>query len=62
MSEYPSLVVFPAGAKAESRRFPVKMSINATNILGFVLANLSRSHRLLGLVMACNYKVSFIVS
>lgn len=59
MSEYPSLIIFPAGAKSESRRFPSKLSINATNVLGFVLANLSRSNRLLGLVMACNYKVKF---
>lgn len=58
MSEYPSLIIFPAGAKAESRKFPSKMPINSTNVFGFVLANLSRSQRLLGLVLACNYKVS----
>jgi hypothetical protein len=58
MSEYPSLIIFPTSSKSESRRFPSKMPINSTNVLGFVLANLSRSHRLLGLVMACNYKVN----
>lgn len=62
MSEYPSLIIFPAGAKSESRRFPAKLSINSTNVLGFVLANLSRSQRLLGLVLACNYKVSLKVT
>lgn len=58
--EYPALVVFPA-AKSESRKYPSEMSINNTNIIGFVLANLSRRHRLLGLVMSCqngNYKVN----
>lgn len=59
MSEYPTLVVFPAGAKTESRKYPSELSINNANIFGFVLANLSRGHRLLGLAMACNsnYKV-----
>lgn len=61
MSEYPSLIIFPAGAKSESRRYPVKLTINSTNVLGFVLANLSRSQRLLGLVMACNYKVRILI-
>ncbi|CRK94444.1 CLUMA_CG007951, isoform A [Clunio marinus] len=56
MSEYPTLIIFPAGDKSESRRFPVRMSINTSNVLGFLLANLNRSQRLLGLVMACNYK------
>lgn len=59
MSEYPSLIIFPSKAKSESRRFPPKMSINVTNVMGFVLANLNRPNRLLGLVMACNYKVNF---
>lgn len=62
MSEYPSLIVFPATAKSESRRFPSKMPINVTNVLGFILANLNRPKRLLGLVMACNYKVNQRVS
>lgn len=57
MADYPTMLIFPAGAKSESRKFPSKMSINSTNVLGFVLANLSRSNRLLGLVMTCNYKV-----
>lgn len=60
MSEYPSLIVFPANAKSESRRFPSKMSITITNVLGFILANLNRPQRMLGLVMACNYKVNLL--
>jgi len=56
MAEYPSLIIFPANAKSESRRFPSSLSINASNVLGFILANLNQSQRLLGLVMACNYK------
>lgn len=58
MPEYPSLVIFPGDAKTESRKYPSELSINNANVLGFVLANLSRGHRLLGLVMACN-KVNF---
>lgn len=66
MSEYPSLVVFPAeswgGDETElgvrlnrpSRRYPSEVIVNNTNVLGFVLANLSRGHRLLGIVMACS--------
>lgn len=57
MAEYPSLLVFPRNTKTESRKFPSKMPITVNNVLGFVLANLNRSMRLLGLVMACNYKV-----
>ncbi|KAL7040409.1 hypothetical protein ACKWTF_000376 [Chironomus riparius] len=57
MAEFPSLLVFPSHSKSDSRKFSSKMPINVTNVLGFVLANLNRSYRLLGLVMACNYKV-----
>lgn len=59
MDEYPSLIIFPRNSKTESRKFPSNMSITVNNILGFVLANLNRSHRLLGLVKACNYKVGY---
>lgn len=57
MAEFPTLLVFPSHSKSDSRKFSSKMPINVTNVLGFVLANLNRSYRLLGLVMACNYKV-----
>lgn len=61
MSEWPSLIIFPSYSKADSRRFPGKMQINVANVLGFVLANLDRPQRLLGLVLACNYKVNTII-
>lgn len=57
MSEFPSLLLFPQHSKTESRKFPSKMPITVNNVLGFLLANFNRSMRLLGLVMACNYKV-----
>ncbi|KAG5674745.1 hypothetical protein PVAND_004696 [Polypedilum vanderplanki] len=56
MAEYPSLLIFPSGLKSDSRKFPSKMPITVPNILGFILANLNRSYRLLGLIAACNYK------
>lgn len=57
MAEFPSLLLFPQHSKTESRKFPSKMPITVNNVLGFVLANLNRSKRLLGLLRACNYKV-----
>ena len=59
MAEYPSLLIFPKNSKTESRKFTSSLSISVNNVLGFVLANLNRSLRLLGLVKACNYNVNF---
>lgn len=58
MSEFPSLVVFPSTSKSDSRKFPVDLPINSSNVLWFILANLTPSQRLLGLLKTCNYKVN----
>lgn len=58
MSEFPSLVIFPSNSKSDSRKFPVDLPINSSNVLWFILANLTPSQRLLGLLKTCNYKVN----
>lgn len=58
MSEFPSLVIFPSTSKSDSRKFPADLPINSSNVLWFILANLTPSQRLLGLLKTCNYKVT----
>lgn len=53
MEKFPSLILFPANRKSESRIFPSTLEVNVQNILGFVLANLDRPHRLHALVLVC---------
>lgn len=57
MSEFPSLIIFPSNSKSDSRKFPSDMPINSSNVLWFILANLTPSQRLQGLLKICNYKV-----
>ena len=42
---YPTVLVFPQHRKAESRVFPLAEELNTTNLLSFILSNLTPAAR-----------------
>ena len=42
---YPTVLVFPQHRKAESRVFPLTEELNTTNLLSFILSNLTPAAR-----------------
>lgn len=53
---YPVVIVFPKNRSSSSRVFPSKMSINVTNLLSFLVANLSSESRLWLALKHCDEK------
>jgi len=51
---YPTVLVFPPHKKAESRVFPVKEEFNTTNLLTFIVSNLTPSVRLRLALSTCS--------
>lgn len=51
---YPTVLVFPEHRKAESRLFPVGKELNTTNLLTFIVSNLSPSTRLRLALSSCS--------
>jgi len=51
---YPTVLVFPQHRKAESRVFPLAEELNTTNLLSFILSNLTPAARLRLALSSCS--------
>ncbi|XP_037916516.1 thioredoxin domain-containing protein 11 isoform X5 [Hermetia illucens] len=56
MDTYPTLIIFPRNRTSESRIFPHAMEVNISNILGFIIANLSPEERLQAIYESCQFR------
>lgn len=55
MEKYPSILLFPALHKSESRAYPESMPVTLSNLISFILANLDASIKLQAMWEICYY-------